>query len=225
MPDPTTYHFELSGNRPRRFPLNEYDYPGIQNVWPNRSSARIFDPVNGIRGIVIHATAGSSSAGAVATMRNRRVSFHWLVPDENEPQHGAFVWKIVPEARAAWHVRNQASHPDVNGGAQRVNHWSLGIEIVNSQTPSDSFSNWQIQATAQIVRYAWAQYPNLKHVVSHAKLDPRRRSDPGIQFPWGQFRNAVFDSSLDPAPPSIALAAPSKCPENPHEGVRGCCLG
>ncbi len=82
------------------------------------------------------------------------------------------MWSGAPAARAAWHVQNSKRHPDVNGGAKKVNHWSLGIEVVNAQVASDTFSDWQIEATAQIVRRCWSKYPNLWHVVSHAKLDP-----------------------------------------------------
>ncbi len=55
-------------------------------------------------------------------MRDDNASFHWLLPDEDEPQHGQLVWACAPEARAAWHVRNACSHPDVNSGATKVNH-------------------------------------------------------------------------------------------------------
>ena len=56
----------------------------------------------------------------------------------------------------------------------------------------DQFSDWQVKATAQIVRYCWAKYPNLKYVVSHAKLDPSRRDDPGKNFPWADFKSLVL---------------------------------
>jgi N-acetylmuramoyl-L-alanine amidase len=132
--------------------------------------------------------------------KGAQASWHWLVPDENEPEHGQLVWACAPEARAAWHVRNDCSHPKVNGGATKVNHWSLGIEVVNAQTPNDTFSDWQVEATAQIVRYCWAKYPNLKQVVSHAKLDPDRRSDPGKHFPWERFKKLVLNGKDDGIP-------------------------
>ena len=125
-------------------------------------------------------------------MREGRASFHWLVPDEDEPQHGQFVWACAPERRAAMHVRADRHHPDVNNDARRPNHWSLGIEIVNRANSGDAFSTWQVEATAQIVRYCWGKYPNLRHVVSHAKLDPDRRSDPGANFPWDRFEELVL---------------------------------
>lgn len=223
MATPKSYQFDLPVNgRPADVSLNEVWYPGIQDFWSRCTSSRIPDAILGIKAVVIHATAGSSSAGAVSVMRDGQASFHWLVPDEDEPQHGNLVWACAPEARAAWHVRNSCSHPGVNHGNNKVNHWSLGIEVVNSQNTSDQYSNWQIEATAQIVRYCWAKYPNLKHIVSHARLDPSRRSDPGVNFPWERFKSLVLNGSNDNIPQSAAMATNAK---NIQRGIdfNGCC--
>ena len=59
---------------------------------------------------------------------------------------------MPPETLAAWHVYKEAAHSDVNGGKNKVNHWSLGIEVVNAQTTADTFSDWQVAITAKIVR-------------------------------------------------------------------------
>lgn len=210
MPDAHNYHFKLpAAKRPTEGLLNEPWYPGVQKYWPTCTTKRSVDPIMGVVAVVIHATAGSSSAGAVSVMKKAQdaASFHWLVPDEDEPQHGQFVWACVPEALAAWHVRNAASHPDLNDGKGRVNHWSLGIEVVNAQK-NDPFSPWQLEATARIVRYCWAKYPNLQHVVSHAKLDPSRRSDPGTEFDWPRFRSLVLGGESDPIPALVAATTP-----------------
>lgn len=195
MSDPRTYHFRLPRNgRPAPFPLNERWYPGIQSYW-GTSSTRSVDPIDGIRAVVIHATAGSSSDGAVSVIRDEKASFHWLVPDEDEAAHGKFCWACIPETKAAWHVRNGATNDDINGGKNLVNHWSLGIEIVNRARPGDPYSDWQYAMTAEIVRYCWAKYPNLVDVVSHALLDPDRRTDPGEHFDWGRFKQTVLTSA------------------------------
>lgn len=207
MGDPTTYHFDLDpALRPAHAPLDERWWPGIRDAALKASSARIYDPILGVRAVVIHATAGGSSAGAASVIFDSKASFHWLVPDEDEPQHGQFVWATCHEARAAWHVRNSCSHPAIWDGRGKVNHWSLGIEVVNRQVRTDDFSGWQVEATAQIIRYAWAKYPNLRHVVSHAMLDPARRSDPGSLFPWHRFREAVLDGREERVPELVAGA-------------------
>jgi N-acetylmuramoyl-L-alanine amidase len=221
MADPTRFQLDLrASGRPSDVSIPEAWYPGIQRYWESCTTKRSVDPIFGIKAVVIHATAGGSSAGAVSVMKAGAASFHWLVPDEDEPQHGALVWACAPEARAAWHVRNAVSHPDVNGGARRVNHWSLGIELVNAQA-NDPFSEWQVAVTAQIVRYCWAKYPNLEHVVSHAKLDPTRRSDPGASFPWSEFKRLVLAGSDDELPAVVEDARPAGR-IRAHAGAGGC---
>ncbi|MFZ1817632.1 MAG: N-acetylmuramoyl-L-alanine amidase, partial [Nitrospira sp.] len=105
------------------------------------------------------------------------------------------------------------------------NHWSLGIEVVNRQAGSDRFSDWQIHATAQIVRYCWAKYPNLKYVVSHAKLDPARRSDPGAAFPWARLKTLVLTPEADDGVPSVALEAQPASSIKSTTDHEGCCQG
>jgi N-acetylmuramoyl-L-alanine amidase len=215
MPNPKDLQFDLpTTNRPALISLPEEWYPGVQNYWSKCTSERsVGDHITGVVAVVIHATAGASSSGAVSVMNpapgKPAASFHWLVPDEDEPQHGRLIWACSREKDAAWHVQNSKFHPAVNNGKTHVNHWSLGIEIVNRQSGGDSFSDWQVAATAQIVRYCYAKYPNLKHVISHARLDPQRRNDPGPNFPWEKFKQLVLGSqtplSTLPMPKSVAL--------------------
>ncbi len=224
MTDPKQYQFDLvAEGRPALFSLEEAFFPGIQEFWPISTVKRLFHPIEGVRAVVIHATAGSSSEGAVSVMREGKASFHWLVPDEDEAQHGHFAWACAPETLAAFHVRNSKSHPEVNQGKNLVNHWSLGIEVVNSQKSSDAFSDWQVRMTARIVRFCWAKYPNLVHVVSHAKLDPERRTDPGSLFPWEEFRGLVLEGPAEPQPELVA-GAPTARSIRPRD-VSGCCTG
>lgn len=207
MNDPKQYHFDLpDGGAPDDAPLAERWFPNVKKAALKVSKSRGVDPIEGVTTIVVHATAGSSSAGAASVIFDRRASFHWLVPDEDEPQHGHFVWATCHEARAAFHVRKDKSHPRIAGGKRDVNRFSLGIEIVNAQRSSDHFSDWQVEATAGIVRYAWAKYPNLEHVCSHAMLDPERRSDPGTHFPWNDFRDLVLRAKPAAVDPLVAQA-------------------
>jgi N-acetylmuramoyl-L-alanine amidase len=143
----------------------------------------------------------------MSVMFAHRASWHWLVPGVEEPEHGRLVWACTPERRAAWHVRNLTSHPEVNGGKQYVNYWSLGLEIVNRQE-GDAFSDWQVEQAGALVRYAWSKYPELREVVSHAKLDPGRRSDPGAHFPWSRFRELVLAPATPAAVTPVRVLGP-----------------
>lgn len=231
MAQPKNYQFDLPATgRPSNVILPEAWYPGIQQYWQASTSKRIVDPILGIKAVVIHATAGSSSQGAISVIKAKKASFHWLIPDEDELQHGKLVWACAPEARAAWHVRNDCSHSDVNDGKTRVNHWSLGIEVVNNQQNNDKFSDWQVEITAQIIRYCWEKYPNLKHIVSHAKLDPTRRSDPGVNFPWDKFKDLVLNGITSSDPANIGLLAlinnaPEASSISLDTNIEGCCEG
>lgn len=193
MRNPVTFQFDLPAkNRPSPHPLNERLHSRAWSHWRRATSERRGPALEAVRVLVIHATAGASTEGAVSVIEEARASFHWIVPDEDERAHGAHIWATAPEARSAWHVRYACSHPDICGGAKGLNQLSLGVEIVNRQSGGDSFSDWQVNAAAAIARYAWAKYPNLVHVVSHARLDPARRTDPGTNFPWEAFQQQVL---------------------------------
>ena len=215
MGTPRTYHFKLPPYRgaPLPEPPGAW-YPGVKPHWASCTSERTQRGDGVVRAVVIHATAGSSSAGAMSVLFAHQASWHWLVPDENESAHGRSIWACVPERRAAWHVRPQCAHADVNGGSNNVNAWSLGVEVVNCQAggrAADPFSDWQVEQTAALVRYAWSKYPQLVDVVAHAKLDPTRRSDPGANFPWDRFREIVLA-----APAPMVVAAPYVAPGPIH---------
>jgi len=199
MNNPKNYHFTLpQGQRPEFVPLKSELHPEEKWLSSYRARSRKTDVINTIDTIVIHATAGFATQHAIDAWKLRKASTHWIIPDENEPQHGHFVWSTVNEAKAAYHVKNLDQHQQILGSGPNTNNRSLGIEIVNTQNVEqfvDPFSTWQIQMAARIVLYAWARYPLLKHVISHAKLDPSRRSDPGVNFPWKEFKEMVLSHS------------------------------
>lgn len=200
MADPETFYFALpSENRPVFVPLAEEVHADFSWLTRNRARSRGRDVFDVIDTVVVHATAGFATEHAVSNWHARQASAHWIIPDENEPQHNNFVWATVAEAKAAFHVRDTITvSSTVLGRGPNVNNRSLGIEVVNTQDVEDyrdPFSSWQVTMTARIVLYAWAKYPNLKHVISHAKLDPSRRGDPGRQFPWEDFKTLVLSHS------------------------------
>jgi N-acetylmuramoyl-L-alanine amidase len=223
MSNPITFHFTLpSNNRPPFIALDEQVHPDFTWLTTNRARARGRDVLSVIDTVVVHATAGFATQHAVDNWHKRRASAHWIIPDEDEPQHGQFVWATVAEAKAAIHVLDSIDVTNtVLGSGPNVNNRSLGIEIVNSQDVEnyrDPYSSWQLTMAARIVLYAWAKYPNLKHVISHAKLDPNRRGDPGRQFPWAEFKQTVLSHSALPAPNPLIFEIVSKPKPDDVEG-------
>lgn len=206
---PSDMIIDLNGAaRPPLAAVPEKLAPDIAFYNANRATARRVSPLTGIRGMVIHATAGGSAGGALAWWKNpaAQASAHWVIPDEDDPGHGQYAIAAVYEAMAAWHVRNTCRNPAIHGGAAQVNHWSLGVEIVNRQAGGDAYSDWQIAMTAALVRYAWAKYPNFRWVASHAAFDPGRRTDPGTDFPWAKFEQLVRGGTALRAPNVATLA-------------------
>lgn len=204
MPNAKSFYFNLTPEqRPPFIPLEEEVHKDFSWLTQNRSRSRGADVFTIIDTVVIHATAGYATAHAVENWHKQVASAHWIIPDEREPQHGHFTWATVAEAKAAYHVRDNVSVRETPlGNGTNVNNRSLGIEIVNTQDVEnyqDPFSPWQVEAAARIVLYAWAKYPNLKHVISHASLDPGRRGDPGNQFPWEAFKDMILTNSVLPA--------------------------
>lgn len=224
MTDPKSFHFTLPQDvRPPFVPIKEEVHPDFQWLTLHRSRSRGRDVFQVIDTIVIHATAGYATQHAVDTWKTKAASAHWIVPDEDEPQHGHFIWATVAESKAAYHVGN-VPYAQHLGPGPNVNNRSLGIEIVNTQDVknfTDPFSDWQIEATARIVLYAWAKYPNLRHVISHAKLDPSRRADPGRQFPWERFKQMVLTQSALGTRDPLVSAAHDPGPPTAREG--NCC--
>lgn len=220
MDHPSTYRLDLPPHkRPAPFVIPQEWYPGVQNLWQEATARRRYDPLFGIRGIIIHATNGQNAAQAMSIMKASRASWHWLVPGRDAPQHGQFVWACAPESRAALHIRNDRVHPALWGGKNLMNHWTLAITLVQT---GGRFSDWQHEITAQIVRYAWARYPNLVHVASHAMVDPKRFADPGPGFDWKGFKRRVLTGDM--AEPRSAVRDAIDLADLPPDRSRTACF-
>lgn len=62
--------------------------------------------------IVVHAAAGYATQHAVNNWPESVASAQWIIPGEDEPQHGHFVWATVAESKAAYHIRDSISVND-----------------------------------------------------------------------------------------------------------------
>ncbi len=162
---------------------------------PNRGP-REYAPIDTV---VIHATAGSTTEGAVSWFTNPKsgASAHVIVPDDERVGEPPQSIRMVRNEDKAWHVRRGVLFPA--DGQDDTNSRSLGIEIVNTVQDDDSFSDWQVGEAARWVQYWRGLYP-IRYVCTHAFLDPARRRDPGTNFPWDRFMKLVRKGEIDGAP-------------------------
>ncbi|WP_437180273.1 N-acetylmuramoyl-L-alanine amidase [Pantoea phytobeneficialis] len=142
-----------------------------------------------IKVVVIHYTA-EDLPSSLATLTDREVSAHYLIPAQPEQRRGkGVIWQLVPESQLAWHAG-----PSFWRGATRINDTSIGIELVNSGYQRtlvglrwQPFSTAQIAALEALVKDITKRYGiSPENVVGHSDIAPQRKQDPGPLFPWQQ---------------------------------------
>ena len=141
-----------------------------------------------IDAIVLHdtETPGVSEARIIANhFGNPRsqVSAHYIIGKRGE------VLQCVPDARRAWHAG-----PSTYQGRNRVNDFSIGIELVNAQTGKDPFTEAQyaslIALTADLVSRHGIP---LERITGHRHIThyPKIKRDPADNFDWNRYRTGV----------------------------------
>jgi len=116
---------------------------------------------------------------AIARLRDpeARVSSHYVVEEDGR------VFRLVPEARRAWHAGVAFWR-----GERNVNAASIGVEIVNPghEWGYRAFPEPQVAAVIALVadiRTRWMIED--RDIVGHSDVAPSRKEDPGELFPWG----------------------------------------
>lgn len=132
--------------------------------------------------IVLHATAGDTLEGCVKWFLNpeSKVSAHY-----NVGRKGGIV-QMVSSFNRAWH----AGVSKVADGRERVNNFSIGIEIVNLNDGKDPYSEEQYQAVDNLIGMLIRRFPTIKQIVSHEYIAvPKgRKSDPK-GYDWSRVKH------------------------------------
>ncbi|MCK8783116.1 N-acetylmuramoyl-L-alanine amidase [Roseomonas sp. NAR14] len=159
--------------------------------------------------LILHYTGMRDARSALDRLRDpaalpKPVSSHYVVEEDGT------VWRLVPEARRAWHAG--VSHWR---GREALNGRSVGIEIVNPghEFGYRPFPVLQMAAVCDLCLEILGRYPIAPiDVVGHSDVAPDRKQDPGELFPWEELAaNGVglWPAAL-PAPPAPpAGAAPA----------------
>lgn len=153
--------------------------------------------------LLLHYTGMKSAGAALARMCDAaaRVSAHYCIDEGGE------VFRLVPEARRAWH-----SGQSRWAGAANINDRSLGIELVN---PGHAFGyrpfpEAQMASLAALARDLLTRHAiRPARVLGHSDVAPLRKEDPGELFDWPGLARAgigIFPFDAAPAEPDEAAA-------------------
>lgn len=130
--------------------------------------------------IVLHHTASSRLDGVVKWFRNTesQVSAHFTIGKD-----GSIVQHLSTFDRA-WHAGVSVDAEN----RRNVNHFSVGIEIVNKGDGSEPWTEEQLNAVEHIVSVLCRRHP-ITQIVSHEYIaqPPGRKNDP-INFPWERMK-------------------------------------
>lgn len=122
--------------------------------------------------VVLHATAGATLAGAIETLRERGLGYHYLIDKNGD------VWKGAPTLRLVGHAGDS-----VGPHGPRVNGYSIGVSWVNLNDGEDPLTPAQMESAIALLRELRDGLPDLKWLTTHYAITVRtdgsyRKSDP-----------------------------------------------
>lgn len=135
--------------------------------------------------IVLHATAGSTLSGAVSTLRQKGLGYHYIIDKDGT------VYKGCAASRSTGHAGNSYGPHEEAAGVSRkqntkaeftarcsVNPYTIGISFVDENVLPGDLKAVQVDAARELCIALKAQFPKLRYVTKHALVSPRRKTDP-----------------------------------------------
>ncbi len=134
--------------------------------------------------IVVHdtETPGVSDATTIVNWFKHprsKVSAHYIIGKRGE------LIQCVPDEKRAWHAG-----PSKLDEREKVNDFSIGIELVNAQTGSDPFTEAQYGTLALLTADLVLRHQiPLTRIVGHRHVTnyPKVKKDPADNFDWARY--------------------------------------
>jgi len=128
--------------------------------------------------LVLHYTGMPTAQDALDRMCDPKaeVSSHYMVEETGN------VIALVDEDKRAWHAGVSKWR-----GRDNINHYSIGIEIVNPghEFGYSRFPAEQMEAVAELCLSVLGRYKIPSYnIVGHSDIAPLRKQDPGERFDW-----------------------------------------
>jgi N-acetylmuramoyl-L-alanine amidase len=140
--------------------------------------------------LVVHDTETPGGIRKATTIANyfcnpkSEVSAHYIIGKAGE------IVQCVPDEKRAWHAG-----PSKFEGREKVNDFSIGVELVNTESGTDPFTDAQyaslIALTAELVQ---RHNIPLSHITGHRNITnyPSLKRDPANNFDWERYRTGVL---------------------------------
>jgi N-acetyl-anhydromuramyl-L-alanine amidase AmpD len=140
-----------------------------------------------VRGLILHATAGSAESDHRIFMgweSKHPVSIHYYILKTGE------IRQYVREVDTAWHTGDSAWHGYTDFGCNEI---TIGTELENLNTGSDPYPQAQYDAAVSLWRELLIPTYSIPRewCARHLDISPGRKTDPA-GFPWSQFLDACY---------------------------------
>jgi len=142
-----------------------------------------------IKGIVIHTAEGAPAVNVANYFRinSRPASAHVVVDEVN-------TIPLLPDDYTAFHVKGHNSSTLGIEIAYWAHKWGENVHIEDlllynaAKWCRNKAALYEIPSV-RLTADAWSK--GKKGFIAHADLDPKRRTDPGIEFPWNKFLSYI----------------------------------
>lgn len=154
--------------------------------------------------IVLHGTR------APGVTRAETIARHFANPRSGVSAHyvigkGGEIVQCVPNSMKAWHAG-----PSRFEGREKVNGFSIGIELVNDDDGKDPFTEAQYDGLVKLTAHLVTRYHiPLARITGHRDVITvaGARTDPGDNFDWARYLQGVASQVQDR--PALLLAGKS----------------
>ena len=142
--------------------------------------------------VILHHTGSATTERGLQVLTDpaKAVSAHYLVAANGT------IYQLVDERARAWHAGASRWGPVTD-----INSLSIGVELVNDGVAP--YPEQQIAALLALLADLRQRYEiPAANFLGHADVAPRRKADPGPNFPWRTLAAQGFGLWCDPPLPS-----------------------
>jgi AmpD protein len=143
--------------------------------------------------LIVHSMTAEDEADAasaeacVRCLDAKKVSAHYLIDSAGT------IWQCVAEEHRAWHA-GVSKLPFPGDARENVNHFSIGIELINFM--GEPFPLVEYQRLAELSAAILKRHP-IRYILGHEHVAPVRKIDPGPHFDWSTYMRLLVEQGAD----------------------------